>query len=287
MLASSDLDAVVVAAPVAQHQPLVEQALKSGLHVVCEKPLALTSAEADSMVAVADTQQRLFIYAEQELFAPNHRRLLSLAASGSFGPIHHLKHRGAHPGPHASWFYDPAAAGGGSLMDMGVHGIAMSVKAFGCLPSSVTAYGWTRQHETVLEDDAKVLLDFGDGRLADIEASWVQPGGLYDRLDVFGLRGQATSILSPNLGLEVYAAEGIVDAAEKASATPGWSRVSADELEALGYVGQAAHHLACLRGEATPESDGALGADTMRVVEAAYDSMRAGAKPVAIARPRG
>jgi len=283
MLAMPDLDGVVIATPVVLHRAIAEEAFDRGLHVVCEKPLALTRADAEAMVAAASAARRHLIYAEQELFAPNHRRLLSLAASGTLGPIHLLKHRGAHSGPHAAWFYDPAAAGGGSVMDMGVHGISMAIKAFGRLPSRVIAFGWTRRHETILEDDAKLLLDFAEGQLADIEASWVQSGGLYDRLDVFGLQGQATSVLSPNLGLEVYAADGIVDAAEKASAMPGWSRVSADELEALGYVGQAAHYVACMQGDATPESDGVLGADTLRVVEAAYASMRSGATSVALA----
>jgi predicted dehydrogenase len=282
MLAMPDLDGVVIAAPVAVHRQIAEAALRRGLHVVCEKPLARTHADAEAMVLAAQESQRLLIYAEQELFAPNHRRLLELASSGSLGPIHLLKHRGAHPGPHAAWFYDHAAAGGGSLMDMGVHGIAMAIKTFGGLPTSVTGYGWTRRHPTQLEDDAKVIMNFGDGKLADIEASWIQPGGLHDRLEVFGSDGQAMSVLSPNLGLEVYAASGIDDAAEKASVTPGWNRVSGDELEALGYVGQATHYIACMQGDATPESDGELGAGTLRVVEGAYASIRSSSTSVAI-----
>jgi myo-inositol 2-dehydrogenase / D-chiro-inositol 1-dehydrogenase len=284
LVTTPQLDLVIVAAPTAHHADMVITALEAGRHVVCEKPLATSVAEAQAMVDAADRTGRFLGYAEQETFAPNYRRLLELILGGAIGDAVLVKHRGAHSGPHSPWFYAPEA-GGGAILDMGVHGIHLARAVFGgATPIEVIARGRTLRHETSLEDDAVLLVDFGQQRLAEIEASWVQLGGLDDHLEVYGLHGHAVARVSPNDSLQIYAEHGIADSAEKAAPTPGWASVSGDELHALGYVGQAADYVGAIVRGASPSITGRDGLIVMQVVDAAYRSIATG-RAISIGTP--
>jgi myo-inositol 2-dehydrogenase / D-chiro-inositol 1-dehydrogenase len=270
------LDLVVIAAPTQYHATIGIAALEAGRHVVCEKPLAASLAAAEQLVEVAKRTGLHLGYAEQETFAPNYRRVLELVAGGVVGDPVLVKHRGAHSGPHSAWFYGPEA-GGGAIIDMGVHGIHLARSVYGgAMPTRVIAYGRTITHETSLEDDALVVVDFGPGRLAEIEASWIQQGGLYDHLEIYGRLGHAVARVSPNDGLRVYAQYGVPEAAEKSMQTPGWAAVSADELNDLGYVGQAADYVGKIARGEQPTVTGIDGLIVMRVVDAAYRSIASG-----------
>ncbi len=281
LVTTPDIDLVIVAAPTPHHAEMTIAALEAGRHVVCEKPLASTLADAQAMVAAADRAGRHLGYAEQEPFAPNYRRLLELIEAGAIGDPVLVKHRGAHSGPHSPWFYAPEA-GGGAIIDMGVHGIHLARAVFAdAMPIEVVARGRTLRHDTSLEDDALLLVDFGEQRLAEVEASWIQLGGLDDHLEIYGLHGHALARVSPNDGLRVYAEHGVEDAVEKALPMPGWASVSGDELHALGYVDQAADYVGAIARGDSPSVTGRDGLVVMRVVDAAYRSIASGA-PVSI-----
>ncbi|MDQ2942632.1 MAG: Gfo/Idh/MocA family oxidoreductase [Candidatus Dormibacteraeota bacterium] len=276
LVETPSLDLVVVAAPTQYHATMGIAALEAGRHVVCEKPLAVSLAAARQMVEAAKRSGLHLGYAEQETFAPNYRRVLELIEGGAVGDPVLVKHRGAHSGPHSPWFYGPEA-GGGAIIDMGVHGIHLARSVYGgAMPTRVVAHGRTITHDTSLEDDALVVVDFGPERLAEIEASWIQQGGLYDHLEVYGRLGHAVARVSPNEGLRVYTQHGISDAAEKAIQTPGWTSVSADELNDLGYVGQAADYVGKITRDEPPTVTGVDGLIVMQVVDAAYRSIASG-----------
>lgn len=130
LLANEDLDAVSVAVPNALHAPIAIAALERGLHVLCEKPLARNSEEAEAMVQAATRANRVL----QVVF--NHRErndvqtLKRYIDEGKLGDIYYAKaywmRRRGIPGA-GSWFVNKNMAGGGPLIDLGVHILDMTL----------------------------------------------------------------------------------------------------------------------------------------------------------------
>jgi len=134
LVARDDLDIVNVCTPNFLHAPIAIAAMESGKHVLCEKPLASTLADAEAMVAAAERTGR----ALQVTF--NHRQrgdVLALKAmmdEGRLGRIYHAKawwlRRNGIPGM-GSWFTKKEMAGGGPLIDLGVHMLDMALFLMG------------------------------------------------------------------------------------------------------------------------------------------------------------
>ncbi|HZA73577.1 MAG TPA: Gfo/Idh/MocA family oxidoreductase, partial [Propionibacteriaceae bacterium] len=124
LLAAADLDVLSIAAPTALHAPIAIAALDAGVHVLSEKPLAESAAVGERMVEAAERNHRVLDVSF------NHRRrgvvkaLKELLSSGRLGPIYYAKvgwvRRQGIP-TMGSWFTRRATAGGGPLMDLGVH----------------------------------------------------------------------------------------------------------------------------------------------------------------------
>jgi predicted dehydrogenase len=124
LLANAELDVLSIAAPTALHAPIAVAALDAGVHVLSEKPLAENAEAGERMVQAAERNQRVLDVSF------NHRRrggvkaLKELIAGGTLGPIYYAKagwvRRQGIP-TIGSWFTRRATAGGGPLMDLGVH----------------------------------------------------------------------------------------------------------------------------------------------------------------------
>lgn len=124
--AAQDTDIVIVATPPATHSRLTIDALTTGRHVLCEKPLAMNQVEARQMLAAAQAQRRLLGCCSVRYFewppAEEARRLLQ---AGAIGRLYHIRFRyleqrnrpGIEYQPETLWFLDQAKSGGGTLMD--------------------------------------------------------------------------------------------------------------------------------------------------------------------------
>jgi len=127
-LLAEELDGVVIATPSAQHAEQAVAALERGLPVFCQKPLGRTAAEAQRVVEAARTADRLLTvdlsYRSAEAFRAAH----DVVRSGELGQIlaADLVFHNAY-GPDKAWFYDPQLAGGGCLIDLGVHLVDLAV----------------------------------------------------------------------------------------------------------------------------------------------------------------
>ena len=124
LLAFPDLDVVSVCVPNALHAEITIAALDSGRHVLCEKPMAITVAQAEAMAAAAERNNRLLTLGLHFRFAPHSRTLKRLIQAGALGDIYlaqiSLLRRSGIPG-YGSWFTNRDLAGGGVLLDLGVH----------------------------------------------------------------------------------------------------------------------------------------------------------------------
>lgn len=121
-LLGTKLDGVVIATPSAMHADQSIRALRSGAAVFCQKPLGRTHAEVRTVLDAARAVDRLLLVDMSYRFTRGMRRIRDLVRAGELGRIYaaDLVFHNAY-GPDKPWFYDPALAGGGCVMDLGVH----------------------------------------------------------------------------------------------------------------------------------------------------------------------
>ena len=124
LAADPDVDAAVVATPNALHAPQTIALLRNGKHVMVEKPMAISVAECDAMIAASRDGGASLMVAHCWRFRDEVRAMRDRIVSGELGDVVRTHGYGVHAGWGPSgWFTDPALAGGGALVDMGVHAI--------------------------------------------------------------------------------------------------------------------------------------------------------------------
>ena len=191
------VDAVVIGTPNVLHAPQAIAMLRAGKHVLVEKPMATTLADANAMAAEARAGGSRLMVAHCWRFHEDVRRLRRRIEQGELGEIVKTRGYGVHAGwGPDGWFTDPALAGGGALMDMGVHAIDTARFLLGDpSPARVRAVVGTRyaggRYE--VDDDAVVLVTWSDGTNSLIESGWWQPhlAGLEADTEVYGTGGYA------------------------------------------------------------------------------------------------
>jgi predicted dehydrogenase len=192
---SSDLDAVVIATPNALHAEQAVACLEAGKHVLVEKPMATSVAECDHMVSAARASGRRLMVAHCWRFHERVRALRARIEGGELGQVVKTRGYGIHVGWGPSgWFVDPALAGGGALVDMGVHAIDTARYLLGePVADRVEAVVGTRYGTYEVEDDAVLLISWSNGVNSTVEAGWWQPhaGGLEAETEVYGTGGYA------------------------------------------------------------------------------------------------
>jgi predicted dehydrogenase len=129
-----DLDGVVIATPSALHAEQAIAALERGRAVFCQKPLARSAGEARAVVEAARCADRLLGVDLSYRYARAFRVARELVRSGALGEVvaAELVFHNAY-GPDKPWFYDPALAGGGCLIDLGIHLVDLAVWTLGPL----------------------------------------------------------------------------------------------------------------------------------------------------------
>src|SRR5580658_4658447 len=158
-VADPAVDAVYIALPVAMHADAAIAALRAGRHVLCEKPMAMSDAQAGKMVAEAQASGRLLGVSYYRRLYPKLLRAKQLIAAGAIGqPL--FAEANCHGWLHVegrNWLTDPALAGGGPLYDIASHRIdAMNFlfgkveRACGLLSNAV--------HRTDVEDSATLVM---------------------------------------------------------------------------------------------------------------------------------
>jgi predicted dehydrogenase len=273
----ADVDIVVVSTPNGLLADIVLAALDAGKHVLMEKPMGRSLAEAERIAAAAARAARLLRIGFNHRHHPAVRGALELARSGALGRLITLRARyghGGRPGLEREWRSDARAAGGGELLDQGVH-VADLFHLLAGMPRDAYAIVQTAVWPIApLEDNAYGLLRFEDGVVGQLHASMTQWKNMFS-LEVHGTSGAAVvEGLGGSYGVETLrhveraCAGGAPDVHERRFEAPdgSWSA----EWDAL---------LAALAGRGTDEAGPEEGVAAMRIVDALYRSARAG-RPV-------
>ncbi len=187
MLANEDLDVVSIATPNKFHAPLTIEALRAGCHVLCEKPMAMTVAEAKTMIAEAKKAKKRIMIDFSYRTYPQSVALKRAVEAGTLGDIYYartqwLRRKGAPLGTQG-WFRKKELAGGGPLLDLGVHRLDLALWLMN-YPKPVWVMGSTYNHLAQqlqamdgnrydVEDMAVALVKFENGATLELEASWL------------------------------------------------------------------------------------------------------------------
>lgn len=145
MFAEADLDVVSICLPNALHATVSIAALEAGIHVVCEKPMAQTVAEAQQMIAAAESNQVRLMVAYNYRYRSDSQWMRRVVQSGLLGDIYHANLTWRRETGIPGWgvFGSKAASGGGSLIDLGVHVLDLGLWMMN-FPRPLTVSGSTR-----------------------------------------------------------------------------------------------------------------------------------------------
>jgi predicted dehydrogenase len=191
-LLQHDLDGVVIATPSALHAEQACAALERGLAVFCQKPLGRTAAETRTVVEAARAADRLLGVDMSYRFVEAFRTAREVVRSGDLGEIlgAELVFHNAY-GPDKPWFYDPYLAGGGCVVDLGVHLVDLAVWTLDLEPAAVASRlrgAPVEQYATAELDHVRVACSWNlhAGRDAVIGASFYGTDGAVSVTNVEG-----------------------------------------------------------------------------------------------------
>jgi predicted dehydrogenase len=190
-----EVDAAVVATPNALHAPQAIALLAAGKHVLVEKPMAVSVADCDAMIAASRTSGASLMVAHCWRFHDDVRAMRDRIAAGELGEVVKTRGYGVHAGWGPSgWFAQRALAGGGALPDMGVHAIDTARFLLGDPePTRVCAVIGTRYGVYDVDDDGILLISWSNGTNSLVESGWWHPHkeGLEAETEVYGTGGYA------------------------------------------------------------------------------------------------
>lgn len=144
-LANPLVNAVYIATPPGAHLELAVEAARAGKHVLCEKPLAATVAQAAAIVEACRVNDVCLMTAYRKYFEPSTVHIKQLIRDGALGRIdmvHSAFSEPYIPGRSLDWLLDPNLAGGGPLMDLGIYCVNTTRWLIGEDPTEVTATSW-------------------------------------------------------------------------------------------------------------------------------------------------
>ena len=199
LIQAKDFEAVTAFGNIFDHLNIVETFAPRGIHVMVEKPLAVSLDHAKKMAALAKKHDiHLLTNYETTWYPTNHRAYELVKKDTIVGDIRKIIVRDGHKGPKKigvnkeflEWLTDPVLNGGGAIMDFGCYGANLVTWLMeGEKPNTVTAV--TRQLQEVnnpnVDDEAIIILNY-DNAIAVIQASWNWPIGRKD-MEIYGLTG--------------------------------------------------------------------------------------------------
>jgi predicted dehydrogenase len=259
-----DVDIVYVVLPNSLHAEYTVRAAQAGKHVMCEKPMATSVAEAQAMIAACRKANRLLMIGYRSRFEPYNRLAIELARGGHVGPTRIITAEHGFNAQPNQWRLDRPLSGGGSLMDIGIYSLNATRYLTGEEPVQVSAIESTDRSDPrfrTVEDRIDFMLRFPSGIIANCVSSYS----------------------SNHNGYRVIGTKGYIDM-EPATPYQGQRMTIRKDGETTPrelppgnqFVGQLDHLSECIKTGRTPIVPGEEGLADMRVIEAIYRAARDG-----------
>ena len=261
-----DIDAVYVILPNALHAEYTIRAAQAGKHVLCEKPMAVSAAEAEAMVAACRKAGKKLMIGYRSRFEPYNRHAIELVRSGFLGKPRLITAESGFTISPNQWRLDKPLSGGGSLMDIGIYSLQAARYLSGEEPVEVNAMESTDRSDPrfrTVEDRIDFQLKFPSGLIADCVSSyssnhnghrvtgtegwvWMEPATVYEGQQMWVRKGGK---MEPR----------VLPAPAKNQ-----------------FVGQLDHFAECVLTDRDPIVPGEEGLRDMRLIEAIYRAAREG-----------
>ena len=269
------VDIVYVVLPNSMHREYVERAAAAGKHVLCEKPMATSSADARAMVAACKAAGKRLMVAYRCQYEPTNRAAIKLARGTELGPLRLIEAvNGQNNANDGQWRHIRAMAGGGSLPDVGIYCLNAARFLTGEEPVEVSARltrpaGDPRFRE--VEDICAFTLQFPSGVVANCASGYSFHASRQLRLH----GAEAWAQLDPafgydNLALQIGRRAGEAESVETRRFSP--KNQFALEMD---------HFAEAIRSNRVPRTPGEEGLQDMKLIEAIYQAAAAG-HPVAL-----
>jgi len=269
MLKAGGVEALVIGTPNYLHAPQAIAALKAGVHVMVEKPMAMNAREAEKMIEASEKSGAKLMVAHCWRFDED--VLWLKRESRKLGRIIRTKGYGVHThwGP-GGWFTQKKLAGGGAMADMGIHALD-TARFLLCDPKPVSVYAkiGTYYKDLDVDDTGIMIVEWDNGATSYVESGWWQPhsDGPAAATQMYGTQGFGqlfpTQLELPNVKTQKIDLIGL----EFPRQEHGPQSM---------YDAQIAYFINCIRRNKTPVPGGLEGLMNMKVVDAAYKSSKIG-----------
>ncbi|MBQ8145391.1 MAG: Gfo/Idh/MocA family oxidoreductase [Clostridia bacterium] len=277
MLDKEELDAVDICTPNNVHSIAAIYALEKGVNVMCEKPDAVSVSEAEKMKAAAEKSGKTLMVMRNNRYRPSTKFLKQYIKEGKMGEIYAgrcgwIRRRGI-PG-WGGWFTDKAQAGGGPLIDLGVHIIDLAMYLMGnAKPVTVSGctylkFPHTSHSKIDVEDLAMGFIRFDNGACLQIEFSWAS--NIAEDQMFVELRGEKAGSRMSGIDrkFEVYTEE---------CGTNVCLRPDIDDYRGMQHhEANIRHFIDVIKGEAEPDFTPEQGVNMVKILEALYKSAEQG-----------
>ncbi|MBX3080544.1 MAG: Gfo/Idh/MocA family oxidoreductase [Anaerolineae bacterium] len=269
MLDAGGFEAVSICTPPALHSEMAAECARRGLHVLVEKPMAMTPAECDHVISAAAQTGVVLMVAHNQRFIAHHQHVKQLLQSGQLGKVYLAHAVFGHGGPEKwnplqNWYFHPDQAGYGVLADLGSHKFDLLCWLLGQRIVEVSSFGQTFEKPTSASDSIICALRLSGGTLATVHVSWVFHPDWENSLVLRCERGVIrvpTDLTQPVEVLEQDAGSSTISAPDSAlTDSAGW----------FGAV--AAFCDAVQNGKPSPIT-GAEGKSVVAAVRAAYEAL--------------
>jgi predicted dehydrogenase len=269
---NKQIDAVYVALPNSMHAEYTIRSAKAGKHVLCEKPMAVSVPEAESMVAACKEANVKLMIAYRCHYEPTNLAAVKMIRDGTLGQIQQIQAAfGFNIGP-TEWRVQKALAGGGPMMDVGIYCLNATRYLTGEEPASFSAYTHKDPNDprfADVEENLAWITHFPSGVLASCNTTYSANMQGYFR--VYGSKGwvQVT---------DAYSYDGLVLDAEYRpdNAAPGQKSTVLHqpnpEKDPMHFVREADHFSNCILTNQTPKTPGEEGLRDMQCIREIYKS---------------
>lgn len=280
MLALAELDAVVIATPVGSHYSLVKEALQAGKHVLVEKPITETAAQARELVDLAERKNLVLAVDHTFLFTGAVRKIKELVDSGQLGDFLYIDSVRINLG-----LFQPDV---NVLYDLAPHDLSIVGHLIGEEPTWVQAMGACHAN-SCQENIVYLHLEYPGGLPAHFHLSWLAPVKIRktliagsERMIVYDDLDQAEKVKVYDKGITVLPDTQSLHNIKVDYRTGDMFAPKLSHREALAL--EADHFLRCLRREEKPLSSGMDGLSVVRILEAAQRSLRSNGSREAVGK---
>ncbi|MBR0692184.1 Gfo/Idh/MocA family protein [Bradyrhizobium lablabi] len=318
LIADRELDVIDICTPPNLHAVMIVEAMQAGKHVICEKPFTgyfgrdgdkqpigrhvpkalmyrRVMEEMEKSRAAMETTGRLFMYAEDWIYAPAVTKTAEIIRTTK-DKILFMKGEESHSGSHAAHAAQWAMTGGGSLIRMGCHplsavlylkqveararGETIAVASVTCDVGNVTATlgpeerAYIKANPIDVEDWGTLTMTFSDGTKATVFSGDMIMGGVRNLIEAYTSGGSLFANITPNTHLMSYQTSeeklASIYITEKVDRKTGWQYVCLEEEWTRGYLQEIQDFMECVATGRQPLADLALAFETTKVNYAGY-----------------